>query len=523
MGKLCKESLINILKNRISQDYNTVSKTPHPSLFKDIKKSSERVKRAVLNREKIAIVGDYDVDGVVATTILSEFFEIINYPVEIVIPNRFKDGYGVSPNIVKRLDVNLIITVDNGISAIKASDECKNRGIDLIITDHHTPIYPLPNAYSIINPKQDDCPFPLSEICGAHIAWYFVASLKAEFELNINLSEFFEILAIAIIADVMPLDKINRTVVRAGLKRLEISDRAFVQVIREKLKKDKFSSDDIGFLISPRLNSAGRMEDAIYALKFLKSKSFDEAEYYFNILDGFNNKRKEVEAELTQKIRDDVDLNSNIIVSFGDEWHEGVIGICASRISEEFKKPAIIFSITETIAKGSARSYGEINIFELIKSQSDKLIGFGGHAKAAGLSIHKDKLEHFKSALKDITKSYNKELFQSKSTTIGEIDLNEVDLELLDILDNFEPFGEANPKPIFLANSIKVITAKKVGENERHLKLVLKNGANKFQQAIMFNTQSNISEGDIIDFSFSVSKNIYNGFISPILIINELF
>jgi single-stranded-DNA-specific exonuclease len=243
-----------------------------------------------------------------------EFFRLIPYPLEVIIPNRFKDGYGVSASVLNTIEADLIITVDNGISAIEAGEICKQRGIELIITDHHTPPETLPHAKAIVNPKLPTCNYPFKEICGAEVAWLLLALVKKELKLDINMKIFLDILAIAIIADIMPLVDINRAIVKEGLKTLLTSNRPSSVIIRDFLNKSKITSEDIAFQISPRLNSAGRLEDASIALEFLTSTTTHEAYLKFEELNSLNELRKETEAKCTKEAILQVDPHANIIV-----------------------------------------------------------------------------------------------------------------------------------------------------------------------------------------------------------------
>ncbi|MEO1953463.1 MAG: DHH family phosphoesterase, partial [Campylobacterales bacterium] len=329
---LTKQQLYNILLSRFETQDKKLSHIPNPALLKDATKSAKRIAQAIKNNQKIVLVGDYDVDGVVSSAIMVDFFRQIPYPLEAVIPNRFNDGYGVSPSILNRIEADLIITVDNGISAIEAGKICKQRGIDLIITDHHTPSEILPDAYAIIDPKLDDCEYPFKEICGAEVAWLLLGLVKKELSLNINMGSFLDVLCIAIIADIMPLIDINRTLVKEGLKAISNSTRPASIIIRDFLNKPRISSEDIAFAIAPRINSAGRLEDASIALEFFIAQDTHSAYKQFEILNSLNEHRKETEAETTKEAIDEVDEDAKVIVVAREDWHEGVVGIVASRL-----------------------------------------------------------------------------------------------------------------------------------------------------------------------------------------------
>ncbi|MGC9350440.1 MAG: single-stranded-DNA-specific exonuclease RecJ, partial [Sulfurovum sp.] len=256
--KLTVERLEKLLTERFSEGFLTLKDLPHPSTFKDMERATSRIAEAIQNREKITIIGDYDVDGVISTTLLKRFFEEIDYPAEWIIPNRFRDGYGLSSNIIPRiLGTDLAITVDNGISAVEAAKLCKEEGIELIITDHHIPGEHLPQAYAIVDQKQEECTFPYHEVCGAQIAWYLIASLKNALDVKIDMIRYMELAAIAIIADVMPLQHINRAMVNSGLKALSNSSLPAIRAFGELTQKSEYSSEDIAFFLAPLLNSAG--------------------------------------------------------------------------------------------------------------------------------------------------------------------------------------------------------------------------------------------------------------------------
>jgi len=500
---LTKKKIKEILSSRI-EEINSLS-IPHFLLLKDIKKAAKRIKEALKNREKIVIIGDYDVDGVSSCAVMKDFFERAGYEVEVKIPNRFVHGYGLSLKILDEIDADLIITVDNGISSFEAALECKKRGMDLIITDHHSAVIEngktvIPEAYAVINPKISD-DFPFKEICGAEVAWYLCAAVKHEMSLTLDLREYTDILAIAVIADVMPLNHMNRVIVNMGLKRLNRAQKPFSRAIKRFFNKE-IKAEDIAFQIAPRLNAAGRMEDADLAYRFLVSKDDEEAFRLFLELDSLNNLRKETEKEILDCI--DVDENDKFIVVQG-EFHEGVVGIIASRLVHRYKKPAIVLSDMGGYYKGSGRSLGNIDIFELVGECGELLEGFGGHKQACGLSVKKENLKRLKAALNEKVKRYKEEDFFIEDFVLGELPFSEIDFELLDILKSFEPYGEGNPKPKFTARA-DVEYVQNLKEN--HYKLLLRQG-DKYLPAVIFRFDGEF--GDKIKFKFSIGENNFSG------------
>ncbi len=523
MGELLsKEDVRKILSERFKNDTcNCLGEIPKPNSFKDIDKASSRIIEAIEKKQRIAIVGDYDVDGVVSSVILSEFFDDLDVEYSLVIPNRFSDGYGLNPEIVKRLDADVIITVDNGISAVEAATYCKQNNIDLIITDHHTVPATVPNAYAILNPKQEDCDFPNCEICGAQVAWYLVANLKEKMGLEYNLGKFLDLLCIAIIADMMELRDMNRVMVKKGIMALNCSKRVAFEAIKEYFSKNSLEGDDISFLIAPLINSSGRMEDAIYSYEFLKSKTLEDAMEKLDFIVHLNNSRKDEEKNLFEASLEQTSEDENIVIVWGENWHEGVVGIVASRLSKRFKKPAIVFSIKDGNAKGSARGIGDVDILSLIEMQSEILLGFGGHKGAAGVSIKEENLKEFKSRMIESSKDITTKDLEAGGDVLGELDINSVDFELLEILEEFQPYGQKNPKPSFMLRDAYVKVDRVIGRDRRHLKLILVKD-NHSIESLFFNYDVDVRRGDTVDILFSVSRNEYRGLVTPQLLIKQI-
>ncbi len=519
---LTKQSIQEILSSRFEKDIHTkLSHIPTPMGFKDMKRAALRIKKAWEENENIVIVGDYDADGVIASCILSEFFDKMGISYNIYIPNRFCDGYGLNAQIVEKTSADLIVTVDNGITANEAGELCKQKGIELIITDHHAIPDVLPEAYAIVNPKQDDCSFVFSEICGAQVAWYLCAAIKEVCEFECDLSYWFDFLAIAIMADMMELRDLNRVMVKRGLRSLNRTHRPAFRAIKDMFGKEHFGSDDISFLIAPLINSTGRMDDARLSYDFLRSSSYDEAMLLLEQVVDLNNLRKKQESELYEISLNFVDDDKKIVVVWGENWHEGVIGIVASRLSRRFKKPAIVFSSDGEVAKGSARSVGEIDILSIISKHSGLLLGYGGHKGAAGISIENDKLHVLKEALEKECQSLDEKVFHKNKEILGQIMPSEIDFELLEILKSFEPYGVKNSRPSFIIKQAEVKSVRKIGKNENHLKIILIS-QNITLEALFFNFDKETNRGDFIDIIFTISKNSYRGYVTPQLLIEEI-
>ncbi len=512
MKKLNIKQIEQELLNRVKNDeYKTLKDMPSPDGFKDMKKATLRIVQALKNDETINIVGDYDADGVNSTAIMIEFFnKAIGVEVNHIIPNRFEHGYGVSEKILELIYDGIIITVDNGISAVNPAKICKNRGLDLIITDHHTVGEILPDAYAIINPKQEDCNFAFKEICGAHVAWYLCASIKKELNLKYNLMELFDFLTIAIVADIMPMVSLNQTIVKKGLKVLGISQRPSIVALREKFGfSNIITEEDIGFKIAPLINCAGRMEDASLALEFLLSYDEYEANEHLDYLIQLNDKRKQEQQSIYEDAKTQVNDDDEVIVVASETWNEGIVGIVASKLCDKYKKPSFVFKINSTVAKASARSVANINLHELITKVKDNTIGFGGHKGAAGLIVKTALLDELRVNLNN---AYKQLPVQDKiliNDTLCALELHDVGYNLFNMINSFKPFGLENPPPIFYFENINIISVNKMGKNKEFKKLVLSN--NKINiDLIIFTEVQELYAGDKISFSASINENKYN-------------
>lgn len=522
MHTINKSQIQKILAARFEKDlHKKLCDLPHPSTLKDSYKAAQRIKEAIEKNQKVVIVGDYDVDGIISCVIVSEFFDDLGFDYEVKIPNRFKDGYGLSVELINELNADLIITVDNGIAALDAAKLCKERGIDLIITDHHMPLATLPEAFAIINPKQKDDEFPDIEICGAQVAWYLLAALKEVCRIKYDLSKFIDLLAIAIIADMMELRDLNRALVRRGIESMNRSKRAAFLAIKQHYQKDKFAIDNIGFLIAPLINSAGRMDDATISYQFLHTKNLNEARSYLEQIINFNENRKDEEKQLFEESLRQAGADDPCVIVGGEGWHEGVLGIVASRLAKHFNKPSFVFSLTENKFKGSARSVGKIDILALIAKAGDCLQNYGGHKGAAGLSLQKNNFEALKEILQKEGKQIPAEDFLDNDEILGVLEPDEVDFEMLEILENFEPFGHKNPRPFFILENLKVKNKRLLGKDEKHLKLILTK-ENRVIEALFFNFDKEPQVDECISLVGSISKNEFRGLVTPQFIVREI-
>ncbi len=518
---LNKEKIFQLLFKRFNGRFLTLKDLPHPNTFKDMTKAAKRVVKAIKNGEKITLIGDYDVDGVVATTIVRKFFNDIGVDLDWIIPNRFRDGYGINAKILERVEANLIITVDNGIAALEAGNICKEKGIDLIITDHHNIGTTLPQAFAIVNQKQSDCPFEFKEICGAQIAWYFIAALSKELKVKYDLKGLLAYVALAIVADIMPLNGINRAMLLAGMQLLNQNLYPFIEALKELNNIKTIDSQTIGFYIAPLLNSAGRLSDAALASEFLLSQTKEEAIILLEELNSFNNERKNLERKITTEALKLASSTDDFILVKGRGWSEGVVGIVAARLAQKLKKPVVVVTCKEGICKGSGRSWGNCDLFTLMQEASTLFEKFGGHKMAIGVSFKETKFEEIKHLLNQKAKEKCKNKDFIDDAILGILPFSEISLELFEMIKKFEPFGEANPTPKFISKNVEVLFVASVGKNNEHKRYKLKEG-NRIINAIEFRSNSTIEAGQKIDIIYTLAKNEFNNEISIDLYIEEL-
>ncbi len=521
--KLTLKALEIVLQERFKEGFLSLKDLPHPSTFKDMDRATRRIVSAIQNREKITIIGDYDVDGITSTTLIKLFFEEIDYPIEWIIPNRFKDGYGLSSNIISRIiGTDLAITVDNGISAVYAAKLCKREGIELIITDHHLLSPEIPEAYAIINQKQEECTFPYEEVCGAQIAWYLVASLKNALNVKINMMEYMELVSIAIIADMMPLQHINRVMVIAGIKALSKSTKPAIKAYLEHSQKTILNSEDIAFFLAPILNSAGRMEDASFAVDFLASKNIYDARVRLERLIDFNTARKATEQDITQKAMLQVDHNDEVIVVAGEAWHEGVVGIVAARVARVCEKPCIVLTQNEEgLLKGSGRSFGECDLFAIVDGCREHLEKFGGHQAAIGLSLQKKSLEAFKT---EVDKNFTEGKYSKKMVDpdiVGDLNFSNISFDLTNIVKKYEPYGQGNPTPKFISKNVEILEVDSMGKEGEHLRfLFAQDGI--VMKGVKFKSKEVFETGQKVTLIYTINENYFRGNVNLQLMIDKV-
>lgn len=440
-----------------------------PCLLKDALKAVERIERAIETGEKILICGDYDVDGITSSALMLICLLPLGAKINFFLPNRVRDGYGLSVKTVERAAQNnykVLITVDNGITAFEPARRAKELGLDLIITDHHKPHDELPDAYAIINPQRNDCPYPYKTFAGVGVGFKVLSLLYKRLNREMP-PKVYELLLLGTVADVVPLTGENRYWVRHGLKLVNKFESLSLKVLKQnsRVSKPVLSSTDIGFFITPQINALGRLEDARQGVGFLIGVDQEEVARTGQVLAHLNQARKNVEREIIEHIEKliqdkQVDpVNQRVIIVGSDNWAPGVIGLVASRIAGTYNRPTLLFHLTKDgLAKGSCRSASGINIFELLHEHKEILISFGGHSFAAGLALPADKLTELKERLeKSIIEKYPVVELKPKLILDAQVTLPEVNKKLISDLSLLEPFGNENTQPVFYVKDVHLI------------------------------------------------------------------
>ncbi|MCF6249248.1 MAG: single-stranded-DNA-specific exonuclease RecJ [Desulfobacula sp.] len=478
-----------------------------PFLLKDMTLAVERIYTAMANQEKILIFGDFDADGVTATALLVDFFQYCDAPVSWYIPHRLKEGYSLQADHIQMAvdqDIDLIITVDCGVSSHEAVSLAELQDIDVIITDHHEPEASLPEAVAIIDPKRKDCPSGLDLLAGVGVAFYLIIALRQHFrKLDFwediqepNLSDYLDLLAIGTIGDMVPLVDENRLLCIAGLEKIRQGKRLGIKTLIQSSRIDiqKLDSDDISFKIVPRINAAGRISHARICVTQLTSPDIIAAEKTASLLDQLNQKRQKIEREIVADIENKLLkspqlLKQRLLFLWDKNWNPSVLGIAASKLSRKYCCPVILMSTAGDQAVGSCRSINNINIHQALKAHETFLVKFGGHAMACGLTVDKDNLSALAVSMKHyMLETISKENFQKSVTIDSILDFADINYPLACEINQLRPFGVANPEPVFLCKDVSVISSYIIGGS--HRKMILgKQGSSStdFVEAFHFN------------------------------------
>lgn len=441
----------------------------HPSLLKDAQKAVDRLIKAINNKEKILIAGDYDVDGITSSALMMICLMPLGADINFFLPHRVHDGYGLSNKVIQRAAGNnykVIVTVDNGITAFEPAQKAKELGIDLIITDHHRPHDHVPDAFAIVNPHQHDCPYPYKKFAGVGVSFKILSLLYEKLGLTLP-AKAYELLLLGTVADVVPLTGENRYWVRHGLNYINSVESNSLKVLKQNgnVMRPNLSSTDIGFSITPQINALGRLEDAREGVKFLIGSDIQEVEKVGRVLFELNQARKEIERTIFADVKREIDANTididreNIIIAASKNWPPGVIGLVASRLVSSYGKPTILFHLTkEGIAKGSCRSINEFNMFDALHEARHLLTTFGGHSVAAGLALPVDNIPALKKHLEElIAQKVTSEDLKQKIVLDAEIKLPDLTSKFMKDMDYLQPFGNENHQPIFYLKNVVML------------------------------------------------------------------
>ncbi len=454
-----------------------------PFKMPDMKKAVERIRKAVDNREKIIIYGDYDVDGVTSSTVMEEALTLSGIKpesIEIMLPDRFADGYGMSPKLVKRakdFGATLVITVDCGSKNHNIIDDLNALNIDTIVTDHHECGEELPKAVAVVNPKRKDYKGKnsLKELAGVGVAFKVAEALKNEGLIKDGQEKWLlDLVLLGTICDSMLLTGENRILSVYGSKVLEKTRRKGLKELMKTAGVKNINSESIGFQLGPRLNAAGRLKTADISLNLLRSKSGAEAASLAEKLDELNKKRRTEQTAAMKEITSHGLTPGDVIVETG-KWHEGILGIVAGFLTETYKKPSFVLTETESgIYKGSGRSFGDFNLADALADAKDYIIGGGGHAGAAGVKVETEKLDDFRKRINKYYKSLklkDQEKYLKTSADLELSDLADINAELVEELKQLEPFGPGNEEPVFCIKNVSVENKTLMGEEQNHLRL----------------------------------------------------
>lgn len=510
-----------------------------PFLLKDMDKAVDRIKLAILNHETVCIYGDYDVDGVTATTLLYTYLSDRGVQCRYFIPERISEGYGLSAPVIERIadNVDLMITVDTGITAIEEAVFAKKLGIDMIITDHHNCREELPDAVAVVNPHRADSVYPFRQLAGVGVVFKLLCALEGNTERICE--RYAEIVAIGTIADVMPLIDENRLIVTIGLKKLANTAYpglyALMQhagIIKNGKKNKKIMSTTVGFVIAPRINAAGRIASASRAVELLLADNEVEANKIASELCEINKLRQTTEQKIYEQALEEIKSHHStdkffVLCSF--DWHQGVIGVVASKIAEKFSLPCILFSVSDGIGKGSGRSIKGFSLMDALSGCKDLLLEYGGHELAAGLSIDEKNIDEFR---RRINAYAAQNLPKAESVLTVDIDceiaFDEISIQSIEEIQKLEPFGLQNPTPVFVMRSVVIseITALSSG---KHIRLKLRpltpDSKTKELNAVYFGMATvnfRFYVGDICDVAFSVDINEFMDIRSPQLLVHAV-
>lgn len=495
----------------------------NPFLFKGMDIAVDRIIKAINNKEKILIYGDYDVDGITSTTVLKKYLMDRGISVDTYIPNRLHEGYGLNKkaiDTIKERNIDLIITVDCGISAIEEVDYAVRLCMDIIVTDHHEVGEKLPNALAVIDAKRKDNTYPFRALAGVGVVFKLIQALSIKLEIKPEeYLKYLDLVCVGTISDIVPLEGENRTIAKLGLMLIKVTRNLGLRELIKSSGYKEIDSNTISFGVAPRINACGRMGHEEEALKLFLAEDLESATKITKELNEYNTLRQSTEKAIYEEAVQQIEKNhldeNNSIVLGGKGWHHGVIGIVSSKVTDKYYKPSILLSFEDNIAKGSGRSVPGFDLYEGLAKCEDLLEKYGGHSMAVGLTLKKENLENFKERFEQIAKEKNIKELVPIIYIDDELKLKDINMDLVKSISILEPFGEANKVPLFLIRNLKIDSIRALSEG-RHLKLTLRD-ENFVINAIGFELGYLAEEyriGDRIDVVGTLEINSFNGFSS---------
>ena len=486
----------------------------------DMEKAVERILKAIEKKEQIIIYGDYDVDGITSVTVLKSFLEERGIQVNVYIPNRLNEGYGLNKTAMEEIAKQgnkLMITVDCGITAVEEVEYAKTFGIETIVTDHHEPAEELPKAIAVVDAKRKDNKYECRNLAGVGVVFKLIQALSIKLGLDQKeYLKYLDIVCVGTISDIVPLTDENRVIVKLGLKLVEQTKNLGLKEILQSCGYSKINSTTISFGVAPRINACGRMGHQEEALNLLLSKEVNQVKELTQKINEYNKTRQEIEKNIYNEAVEQIEKEGlerkNTIVVSGKGWHHGVIGIVSSKITELYFKPSILLCEENGECKGSGRSVPGFDLHEALMECNDTINKFGGHAMAIGININKDKIEEFKKEFEKIAKEKEVDKIIPILNLDAEIKLDDVNKEMVDSLKELEPFGEANKMPIFAFRNLKIDSIRSLSDG-KHLRLSVKDNKNIIN-AIGFNLGALADLyriGDRVDIAGNLEINLFNG------------
>ncbi|MUP58487.1 single-stranded-DNA-specific exonuclease RecJ [Veillonellaceae bacterium M2-4] len=513
--------------------HDTVADAADPHLMKGLDKAVERLQSAIEKKEKIVVYGDYDVDGITATVILYSILRDLGACVDYYIPERQSEGYGLHQEALEQLvqaQTDLLVTVDCGIASA-ALVSAFNSAMDIIITDHHEPPPQVPPAYAVLDAKQPDCTYPYKELAGAGVAYLLGRTLWKQMR-HTTLTKYAEIAALGTIADLVPLTGENRALVKAGLQRMREGANPGLNKLFSiaNIPRQRVQAGTIAYLIAPRLNASGRLSHAKRGVQLLLAEETDpQITLIAEELSALNKERQAIEKQISQQAVQQIKTGGHeqdgVLIAYGEEWHPGVIGIAASRVVEKYYRPALVISVHNGIGKGSCRSIDGFHMYQALQYAADLLIQFGGHQMAAGFSVAVENIEALRQRLCEYAaKEMKAEDYVPKIVIEGELLASDITLALVQEMEQLEPYGMKNARPIFAIKEANINDVKMVGTDKSHLQMKIRSTKPNVLTAIGWSMGEMYSNCwlDIADIAFQLDLNEFRGEITPQLVLKDI-